>query len=330
MSVPPPSPVKTELGQDELRRRTRKLSQRHRTVLLLVDGKRSRDEVVALALQAGVTAGFFDELVAMGMVELAAAATEPEAAAAQDLPTAPAPMAVGPGSPPPAPAPPGAESAPDAAPEPSAEAQSGEDPAVAVIATLDLPVLTPLALGEPVPDAAALPVLASPAAAKPADAAGTTEPVRPAKVKFAPPRYQPKPAARASAPAPLLPLPETPVLTPAQRPAKRTASPPPAAQGRAPVAVSDGAEESLLSEVRSLLISTLLVDGPVMSSLTALRVGRARTRYELIELVWQIERSLVQARRPREAQGRLIRARELLGLGNTLVDEDTNPGPHSE
>lgn len=318
MSLPPPAPVKTELGQDELRRRARKLSQRHRTVLLLVDGKRSRDEVVALAQQAGVTAGLFDELVAMGMVEEGAAPAEPEAAT-QPVPSAAAPTgvdAVAVGLLPPAPAPPVAALPPE------------DEPAVAVIAALDLPVLTPLAMGEPVLDAVVPPVSAP---APLAEAVGpTAEPARPAKVRFAPPRYKPKPAARASAPAPLLPLPELPVLTPAQRPAKRAAGLPSAEPARAPVTVADASEQSLLSEVRSLLIGTLLVDGPVTSSLTALRVGRARTRYELVQLVWQIERSLVQARRPREAQGRLIRARELLGLGNTLVDEDTSPGPHSE
>ncbi|WP_295645752.1 hypothetical protein [uncultured Methylibium sp.] len=321
MSVPSPSPVKTELGQDELRRRTRKLGQRHRTVLLLVDGKRSRDEVVALAQQAGVTAGYFDELVAMGLVEVAAPAAEPEPATPPPLSAAPAP--VDPVAVELAPAPPPAPLVAEALPE--------EEPAMAVIAAIDLPVLTPLARGEPVPDPVVPPVSAAP---PPVEAVGTAEPARPAKVKFAPPKYKPKPAARVSAPAPLLPLPEAPVLTPAQRPAqrpaKRAASLPPPAPARAPAPVGDGTEEGLLSEVRSLLIGTLLVDGPVMSSLTALRVGRARTRYELIELVWQIERSLVQARRPREAQGRLIRARELLGLGNTLVDEDTSPGPHSE
>lgn len=322
MNVPPPSPVKTELGQDELRRRTRKLSQRHRTVLLLVDGKRSRDEVVALAGQAGVAADLFDELVEMGLVEVVAPAIEPEPPAPA-LPAA-APVVAAFATP--------AFAAPLAASfvnEPPPEPPEDE-PAVAVIAALDLPVLKPLARGEPVPDPVPSPAAIPPAPAPLPDAAGSTEPARPAKVKFAPPRYKPKPAARVSAPAPLLPLPEAPVLTPAQRPAKRAAALPPPAPARAPAPVGDGSEESLLSEVRSLLIGTLLVDGPVMSSLTALRVGRARTRYELIELVWQIERSLVQARRPREAQGRLIRARELLGLGNTLVDEDTSPGPHSE
>ena len=74
-------PRKTDLGQQELRKRTRKLSQRHRTVLLLVDGKRSRAEVLSLAQQAGSAPGLFDELLGLGMVE------EPS------VPTGPAPLA---------------------------------------------------------------------------------------------------------------------------------------------------------------------------------------------------------------------------------------------
>ena len=37
-------PVKTAAGQDELTHRSRGLGQRHRTLLLLVDGRRSSDE----------------------------------------------------------------------------------------------------------------------------------------------------------------------------------------------------------------------------------------------------------------------------------------------
>ena len=53
---------------------------------------------------------------------------------------------------------------------------------------------------------------------------------------------------------------------------------------------------------------------------------RARDRESLVRLVWEVERSLVRARRPREAQSRLTRARDLLGLGNTVVHEQTQPG----
>lgn len=74
-------PVKTADGQEELSSRRRGLGQRHRTVLLLVDGRRCADEIRALSVQAGAPASGFDELVAMGLIALAA---EPEPDAAVD------------------------------------------------------------------------------------------------------------------------------------------------------------------------------------------------------------------------------------------------------
>jgi hypothetical protein len=61
-------PVKTAAGQDELTHRSRGLGQRHRTLLLLVDGRRSSAEVRRLAQQAGVPDRCFDELVSLGLV----------------------------------------------------------------------------------------------------------------------------------------------------------------------------------------------------------------------------------------------------------------------
>lgn len=61
-------PVKTAEGLAELARRTRGLGQRHRTVLLLVDGRRPRDQILMLAQAAGVAPAVFDELVALGLV----------------------------------------------------------------------------------------------------------------------------------------------------------------------------------------------------------------------------------------------------------------------
>lgn len=63
------APVKTPAGVAELQQRTLGLSQRHRTVLLLVDGRRSAEEVLALAAQAGVPPACFHELVAQGLVD---------------------------------------------------------------------------------------------------------------------------------------------------------------------------------------------------------------------------------------------------------------------
>ena len=67
-------PVKTAEGQSELETRERRLGQRHRTVLLLVDGRRTEREVRALAAKAGAPLACFDDLVASGLIALQPAA----------------------------------------------------------------------------------------------------------------------------------------------------------------------------------------------------------------------------------------------------------------
>ncbi len=62
------TPVKTAEGQAELSSRARRVSQRHRTVLFLVDGRRSEAEIIALAAKAGVPQNCFDELVDQGFI----------------------------------------------------------------------------------------------------------------------------------------------------------------------------------------------------------------------------------------------------------------------
>jgi hypothetical protein len=61
-------PHRTAAGQAVLTRRTRELTQRQRTALFMVDGKRSVDIVLALASQAGAKATDFSELVTLGLV----------------------------------------------------------------------------------------------------------------------------------------------------------------------------------------------------------------------------------------------------------------------
>jgi hypothetical protein len=61
-------PVKTPEGQAELATRRLRLGQRHRTVLLLVDGKRSEAEVRQLAARAGVPGTCFDELLGLSLI----------------------------------------------------------------------------------------------------------------------------------------------------------------------------------------------------------------------------------------------------------------------
>ncbi|MEP7297365.1 MAG: hypothetical protein ABI702_14350 [Burkholderiales bacterium] len=63
-------PIKTPEGQAELSARTRRISQRHRTVLFLVDGKRDAEQVRAMALKAGVPDSCFSELIGLGMIML--------------------------------------------------------------------------------------------------------------------------------------------------------------------------------------------------------------------------------------------------------------------
>jgi len=63
-------PIKTPEGQAELGARKRSVSQRHRTVLFLIDGKRTAEEVRTMALQAGVPGSCFGELIELGMIML--------------------------------------------------------------------------------------------------------------------------------------------------------------------------------------------------------------------------------------------------------------------
>ena len=64
-------PIKTPLGQAELKARTRQVSQRHRTVLLLVDGRRGEQQVRSMAIAAGVPESCFDQLLDLGLIERA-------------------------------------------------------------------------------------------------------------------------------------------------------------------------------------------------------------------------------------------------------------------
>lgn len=68
--APGNAPIKTAEGLDEIATRSRRLGQRHRTMLLLVDGRRSVAEVQRLAAQAGVPASCYGELMDMGLIAL--------------------------------------------------------------------------------------------------------------------------------------------------------------------------------------------------------------------------------------------------------------------
>lgn len=82
------APIKTPDGQAELATRARQLSQRHRTVLLLVNGRRSEEQVKRLAEQAGVPPSCYDDLLHMGLIMLPQPTMSIEAAPYPSLPAA--------------------------------------------------------------------------------------------------------------------------------------------------------------------------------------------------------------------------------------------------
>lgn len=61
-------PVKTAQGHEELSSRQRRVGQRHRTMLLLVDGQRTVDALMHLSRQAGVPESCLGELISWGLV----------------------------------------------------------------------------------------------------------------------------------------------------------------------------------------------------------------------------------------------------------------------
>jgi hypothetical protein len=67
-------PQRTASGHAELATRGKRLSQRHRTVLLLVDGRRSERDIRKLAAQAGAGDHCLDDLFEQGLVAFAGGA----------------------------------------------------------------------------------------------------------------------------------------------------------------------------------------------------------------------------------------------------------------
>ena len=84
-------------------------------------------------------------------------------------------------------------------------------------------------------------------------------------------------------------------------------------------------DEQRLQYVRELLLDTLRRDSLLFSTFAVGRVRNAATHKELIKLVWELERVRAHPRRNRDQLLNLQRARELLGMGNTLVAGDSQP-----
>lgn len=258
----PPIPTKTPLGQEEMRRRTGGLGQRHRTILFLIDGRRTLAEVLILAHQAGAATSHFEDLVRLGYVELPA------------------------------------EPAPPPLPEPV------QAPAEAQITHLEVEVP---------------PALEPPGEAPAADAALPAE--------AAPDRWEATmplpPLAPVPAPPPPPPAPPPPPPPPAPAPPPRAVAPPRAAPAPPPALLDEDAP--LLERARACLLETIRVDAQPAGSRIAERARQAQTIADMIEVVWVMERGLSHAQRSHRGLLNLQKARELLGLGNTLVDEDSRP-----
>ena len=86
--------------------------------------------------------------------------------------------------------------------------------------------------------------------------------------------------------------------------------------------VPDEPAAKKLERVRELLIETLRLDAPLFGMRMLVRLRSAVNSDDLVELVWDIERHLISARHSRDEMLNLQRARELLGLGNTVVADD--------
>jgi hypothetical protein len=87
----------------------------------------------------------------------------------------------------------------------------------------------------------------------------------------------------------------------------------------------DPNDEKLLRQVRDLLIDTLRLDAPLFGARMLMRTRNATSPHDMIDLVWKIEKNLSRSRHSRNEMISLQRARELLGLGNTLVADDSAP-----
>jgi hypothetical protein len=207
----PNVPFKTPLGHDELRTRTHRLSQRHRTILLLVDGRRPLAEVLGLAQQAGSSISHFEDVLRMGLVELPIDVVAPdpvmtEPGALPTLRTTSVEVAV-----------------PDAAAEPepivlpmlTVQTPADAQGPVAAVTTDDAAML-PAALMVSPDEAAALRALQ--AVEPPAEAAvvAPAAPIEPPPYAQAPPEAFAPPASRAAAEL----APERPAFPPPPTPAR--------------------------------------------------------------------------------------------------------------
>lgn len=323
-------PFKTPQGNEELRSRKLKLGQRHRTVLFLIDGKRPLAEVLVLAQKAGAATQHFEDLLRLGLVDLPPEPVrppEPEAEPVEEIELTSVEL-------------------------PVLEEVLVEEPVEEVSERLAMPSeRVPLADAPRAPDTRRLPPEAAKAKPAPSDADDDDDDDEYDTVAdprmlddvttgamdlptLSSPASPPPPVPATTARRPSVAPPVLKEAVPAPPPSRPFAVPPPRAKAP-PVAdgsldidlpLPDESEARILQEVRELLNDTLRLDAPLFSARTFMRVRNAQSAKELIDLLWEIQDHLTRRRRPRKEFQSLLRARELLGLGNTLVsDESTRP-----
>lgn len=293
---PPPIPTKTARGQEALRRRTGELGQRHRTILFLVDGRRPLSEVLSLAHQAGAATSHFEDLVRMGFVELPPEEL-PAAAPESELPELRTAAQIT------------ALEVQVPADEPPIEPESAPpEPVAAAAPQRAEPPPTQAPTHAPAPARPPLPRPPSPPPAVPVRRVVPMPPPEPARPG--------PPAVVAARHDPMAELPRQPFLPPSQAPAVPLA-PPPA------IPLED---QPVLEQARAQVLEALRCDPQPAAGRLTDRVRAAKGSSELIDVVWTMERGLHHHQRSHRGLLALQRARELLGLGNTLVDEDSTPG----
>jgi hypothetical protein len=335
------APIKTPLGHDEWRSRALGLGQRHRTMLFLVDGKRPLSEVLSLALQAGARTSHFEDLVRLGLVELDIDSEWPADASpsrsggldSSGLSTRAGALSVEIASR--LPTPTSAGSLDSAAVPLDSRSEARELEPVTAARTPHVDALeavhaapassSPRATLRAAPEPARRIVAARSASvgaglpqhhgdgSRVASAAGARRQPAAARAEFSAPRK----------PAPLM----------------RTMLAGQAIAGSVDVGAGaltvsrprlSEATEELVSQVRDLLLDTMRADAPLFAAITVVRVRRAQTRKDLIDVVWAIERHLGISRRKRREMPSLQQARELLGMGNTQITIDTQSFPETE
>lgn len=293
-------PVKTPEGQAEIRQRQRGLSQRQRTMLLLVDGRRSVAQLKQVATQAGATETCFDELLDLGLIKV----VEPAPLATPASRTLPPPLATTS-----APLPALSQitlTAPDELPAAAvaqSQPQASQAPAPLALRLAELPpvAVAPLAKEAVLPPAPALVATPFPPVVPPQDPshfAPLSDERMELLAELAPPSPMPRPAKTGpglvdSMMGSLYPLLES-------------------AFGALGGSDSQQPRDDALEEARRILVREIKTKAPVTGSITLMKLRRARTRDELAALFEEVDSHISKPMRHLSAQQTLLHVRGLL------------------